>query len=86
MKAATGLDSIYPAVPSPPASLCSVLDSYSYKDHPERHYPQRAVGVQPIEDPSIVADRDGYVFLFVSGSRSMGSKSGRTGRLNAGRD
>lgn len=32
VKAATGLDSIFPAVPSPPASLCSVPDSYAYKD------------------------------------------------------
>lgn len=63
VKAATGLDSIFPAVPSPPASLCSVPDSYAYNQL-ERHYPQRAVGVQPIEDPSIVADRDGYLFLY----------------------
>jgi hypothetical protein len=73
VKAATGLDSIFPAVPRTPASLCSVPDSYAYNQL-ERHYPQRAVGVQPIEDPSIVADRDGYLFLFVSGFRSMGSK------------
>ncbi|KAL3646540.1 hypothetical protein CASFOL_009507 [Castilleja foliolosa] len=57
VKAATGLDSIFPAVPRTPASLCSVPDSYAYNQL-ERHYPQRAVGVQPIEDPSIVADRD----------------------------
>ena len=40
----------------------------------ERHYPQRVVGVQPISDPSILADQDVYLFLFLSEYRSMGSK------------